>query len=306
LHNHSLDQWQVDHTFGQDVVRAGESRTRWVAALTVVTMAAEIAAGLVFGSMALLADGLHMGSHAIALGISLFAYAYARKHARNPRFSFGTGKVNALGGFTGALVLGGFSLLMVVESAERILHPVAISYTQAIVVAGVGLAVNVASAALLMGDHGHDHNLRSAYLHVIADALTSVLAIAALLAARAWGAVWMDPLMGVLGACLILKWAWGLVRKTSAVLLDEEGPERLRTRIYAALQTGGDQIADYHCWSIAPGQYAAIVSLVTHEPKPTVHYKALLAPCEELVHVNVEVHQCCEDAPFESRTGGRS
>jgi cation diffusion facilitator family transporter len=295
LHNHSLDRWQVDHTFGQDVVRAGESRTRWVAALTVMMMAAEIAAGLLFGSMALLADGLHMGSHAVALGISLFAYAYARKHARNPRFSFGTGKVNALGGFTGALVLGGFSLLMAWESVGRLMNPVSISYSQAIAVAVIGLAVNVVSAGLLMGDHGHDHNLRSAYLHVIADALTSLLAIAALLAARAWGVVWMDPLMGILGACLILKWAWGLVGKTSAVLLDEQGPERLREKIYEALQTGGDRIADYHCWSIAPGQYAAIVSLVTHEPLPAEHYKTMLAPCTELVHVNVEVNQCCTD-----------
>mgnify|MGYP005851822403 CR=1 FL=1 len=219
-----------DHIFGQDQRRAGESRTLIVIALTAVTMVVEIVAGWLFGSMALLADGLHMGSHAVALTISAAAYIYARKRAGDPRFSFGTGKVNALGGFTGAILLAGFALLMAGESIHRFIEPVPIRFNSAILVAVVGLVVNGLSVFILGDrghghnhhqddghhhDHHHDHNLRSAYLHVLADALTSVLAIAALLAGKYLGWNWMDPAMGIVGAILVARWSLGLIRQTS-------------------------------------------------------------------------------------------
>ncbi|MCG8441357.1 MAG: CDF family Co(II)/Ni(II) efflux transporter DmeF, partial [Caulobacterales bacterium] len=247
MHRHDLSPWRHDHVFGQDAVRSGERRTALVVALTAAMMVVEIAAGVVTGSMALLADGLHMASHAVALGVSLFAYIYTRRVAADPRYTFGAGKVNSLAAFASAVLLAGFALAMVVESLDRLANPVAISFDQALIVAVVGLVVNALSAVILAGGehhhhhhgHGHDHahgqgapehrhgdqNLRAAYLHVLADALTSLLAIFALLAGKFAGLAWLDPAMGLLGAALVARWSWGLIGETSAVLLDRAAPD---------------------------------------------------------------------------------
>lgn len=307
--------WRHDHSFGQHEVRAGERRTLIVIAITAVMMVVEIGAGLVYGSMALLADGLHMASHTAALGISAFAYAYARRHARNAEFSFGTGKVNALGGFTGAVLLAVFALLMAWESLRRFLEPVDIAFDQAILVAVLGLAVNGASAMILRGrdhdhdhhhhdqdddhdaggDHGHDHhdhNLRAAYLHVIADAATSVLAIAALLAGKYLEAAWMDPAMGLVGAVLITRWSIGLLAATSAVLLDRQGPAALRDRIRASLESeAGTEVMDLHLWCIGPGLYAVVLTVVAREPLSADDYRSRLPAGHGLAHVSIEVHR---------------
>ena len=205
-------------------------------------MIIEITTGLVFGSMALLADGLHMASHAIALTINAFAYIYARRHAHDTRYSFGTGKVNALGGFAGALLLAIFALIMVWESVERFINPVEIAYNQAIMVAILGLIINGASVFIL----GHDHNLRAAYLHVLADALTSLLAIVALFIAKYIGLVWMDPLMGVVGAILVSRWSLSLLNSTSAVLLDKQEPKSLEIKIRQCIEVNDCKIIDLH------------------------------------------------------------
>jgi cation diffusion facilitator family transporter len=303
MHETSLLPWQHDHSFGQDLAKPGERRTQVVIALTASMMVLEVAAGISYGSMALLGDGLHMASHTVALGVSAFAYAYARRHARDQRFSFGTGKVNALAGFSGALLLGVFAIFMAWESVHRFLNPVPIIFNQAILVAVIGLAVN-AMSVLILGVHDHDededadsrhhhdHNLWSAYLHVMADALTSALAIAALLAAKFWGATWMDSLMGVVGAVLVSQWSVGLLRQSGRVLLDVEGPRQIRESIQTAIEACDDnRIADLHIWSIAPGQYTAIVSIVTHQPRSPQYYKDLLSTVG-LAHPVVEVHQC--------------
>jgi cation diffusion facilitator family transporter len=312
VHTHSLGAWQHDHTFGQEIAKPGERRTLIVIAITAVTMVIELMAGVAFGSMALLADGLHMGSHTLALGITVIAYVYARRHARDARFSFGTGKVNALGGFTGAVLLALFALLMAWESLVRFYHPVAISFDQAIAVAVFGLIVNAVSAVILNHqhhDHDHDHhhhhshahahahdadhNLRSAYLHVIADALTSLLAIFALLAGKFFGFNWMDPLMGMLGALLVARWAWGLMRDTSGILLDAQAPVVLREKVVSAIEKESDnRVADLHVWSIGPGIYAASLAVVSDSPMPPEHYKSLIPNHVGLVHTIVEVHRC--------------
>jgi len=308
MHLTKLDEWQHPHDFGQSQRRPGEQRTLVVILITAAMMVAEIAAGLLFGSMALLADGLHMGSHAVALGISAFAYIYARRHAHDPSFSFGTGKANALGGFSGAVLLAVFALLMAGESLNRLIHPVPIAFNQAILVAVLGLAVNGASMFILR-DKGHehhegahdeesehehsDHNLRSAYLHVLADALTSLLAIFALLAAKFLGMTWMDPLMGLVGAFLVSRWSIGLLRVSSAVLLDRQGPVRIRVAVKDSIeQVDDNRVADLHVWSVGPGIYAAILSVISGAPRPPDWYKTLIPSNLGVVHVTVEVH-CC-------------
>jgi len=310
MHTDELYPWQHEHTFGQDARKPGESRTMLVIALTAVMMAIEVAAGLAFGSMALLADGLHMASHAAALTITAVAYVYARRHAADERFSFGAGKVNALAGFTGAVLLAMFALMMAWESLGRILSPVGIAFNQAIAVAVVGLAVNGVSVLLLGHDHGegaednhdHDHNLRAAYLHVLADALTSLLAIFALLAGKFLGLVWMDPLMGIVGAVLVARWSLGLLRATSGVLLDRQAPADIGDSIREAVERGSDAVvADLHIWSVGPGIYSVIVSVVTSAPKPPDHYKRLMPDHPRLVHRTVEV-QHCDHEPVEAQT----
>jgi len=320
MHSHSLDDWRHDHLFlGADHAR-NERRTRWVVMLTAAMMAVEIAGGLAFGSMALLADGLHMATHAGALGVAALAYRYARRHARDPRFAFGTGKLGDLAGFASALVLAVVSIGIGWESVVRLLNPVAIAYDEAIVIAVVGLAVNIASAWLLHDgdhhghghhhhghhdahDHGHhhdyghhahgrDHNLRAAYFHVLADAVTSVGAILGLLAGRFFGWAWMDALMGIVGGIMIARWSWGLLRDSGAVLLDTVPDPGLADSIRGRLETGGDRIADLHLWRVGPGHAAAIVALVSDRPLPPAQYKAKLAALPGLSHVTVEVNRC--------------
>jgi cation diffusion facilitator family transporter len=308
MHTHSTAAWRHVHTFGQDRPRAAERRTLLVLALTAAMMVVEIGAGLAFGSIALLADGLHMGSHAAALGINAYAYAYARRHADDPRFAFGTGKVNALGGYTGAVLLAAIALAMAWESAARLLAPVPIAFDWAIAVAVVGFVVNAASVLILgVQDHDHDHhddddhhhghdlNLRSAYLHVLADALTSVLAIAALLAGKFLGAWWMDPMLGIVGAALVTRWSWGLLRDTGRVLLDHQAPEPIQRAVREAVEGVADnRLYDLHIWSVAPGAYAAALGVVTHTPRPPGFYKALIPADLGIVHITVEVQECGE------------
>jgi cation diffusion facilitator family transporter len=302
-----------DHTFGQDLRRHGESRTLIVIGITGAMMAIELIAGIIFGSMALLADGLHMASHAVALSINAFAYIYARRNARNTQYSFGTGKVNALGGFTGAVLLAVFALIMAVESFERLIKPIEIIFNQAIFVAVLGLLVNGVCVFILdVGDRGHshdghhyshrhDHNLKSAYLHVLADAVTSILAIVALLAAKYFGFIWMDPAMGIVGALLVARWSVGLLRSTSGILLDRQAPQNIRLEIKERMETDGDtQVTDLHVWSIGPGIYSALISVIAHEPATPAEYKARLPQSLGLVHVAVEVHEYTQEVePFQ-------
>jgi cation diffusion facilitator family transporter len=320
VHEDTARRWRHDHSFGQDSKRPGEARTLIVIAITATMMIVEIAAGIVFGSMALLADGLHMASHTAALSINAFAYVYARRHAHDAAFSFGTGKVNTLGGFTGAVLLAGFALLMVSESVQRLVAPIDIAFDQAIVVAIVGLAVNGVSMLILGhrhshaegaqgndrhdhdhaphdhdhrpdGGHHHDHNLVSAYLHVLADALTSLLAIVALLAAKYWGFLWMDPVMGIVGAILVARWSLGLLRSTSAVLLDRSAPESVRAAIRDGIEAVDDnRVVDLHVWGIGLNMYSGLVVVVTPKPRSPDHYKALIPSDLGLVHVAIEVH----------------
>jgi cation diffusion facilitator family transporter len=294
-----------DHKFGQDEPKAGEQRTIIVITITGLMMVVEIISGIAFGSMALLADGLHMGSHTAALGLAVFAYVYARRHADDERFSFGTGKVNALAGFTGAILLVGFAVAMASESIDRFLHPVTISFNHAIVVAVVGLLVNGVSMIVLgghhHGNHGHshshdhshhheDHNLRSAYLHVLADALTSLLAIFALLAGKYAGAMWLDPAMGIVGAVLVIRWSVGLLKQSARVLLDRQAPDNnLRTIVEVVEAQRDTTVSDLHVWCIGPGYYAAEIAIVAGEPESPEYYKGLLPDDLCLAHVTVEV-----------------
>lgn len=304
------------HVFLGAEHQRNERRVWLVIALTASMMVAEILAGKLYGSMALVADGWHMSTHAGAMLITALAYGYARRHAANPRFSFGTGKMGDLAGFASAVVLAIVALLIAWESFLRLTNPVPIRFEQAIAVAVIGLVVNLVSARLLHGghghhhhghDHGHDHhhadghdhahghyghdnNLRAAYLHVLADALTSVLAIAALLVGRSYGWLWADPAMGVVGALVIARWSWGLIRDAGGVLLDApaEGPQ-VRQEIEDILAATGDTLKDLHVWQVGPGHFAAIISVASATPQPAQHYKALLLPVHELSHVTVEV-----------------
>lgn len=315
MHTQDLARWQHAHVFGQDRVRSGEHRVRLVLGITAVAMVAEIVFGLTTGSMALLADGLHMGSHATALGIAAIAYVYQRRRAADARFAFGTGKVGSLAGFAGAVLLAAFAAAMAVESTGRLVAPVPIAFDQAILVAVIGLAVNGGSAWLLAAapaaegrhddrhSHAHahahahgagrgDHNLRAAYLHVLADALTSVLAIVALLAGKLAGLTWLDPMMGIVGAALVAHWSWGLLRDTAATLLDRQAGESVCAPLRRALETGGDRVADLHVWSIGPDIRAAEIVLVTDAPHSPDHYRARIPTRLGIVHAAVEVHRC--------------
>lgn len=304
-----------DHFFlGSDHQR-NERKVWLVIALTASMMLVEIVAGTLYGSMALVADGWHMSTHAGAMLIAVLAYRFARRHAGNPRFTFGTGKLGDLAGFTSAIVLALIALLIGWESLVRLTQPIHIDFNQAIAVAVVGLGVNLVCAWLLKDDHAHhghhhghehhhshdehhapgkgrDNNLRAAYLHVLADALTSVLAIVALLLGRSYGWTWADPAMGVVGALVIARWSWGLIRDSGSVLLDAaaEGQD-VRQEIREAMAPTGSQVTDLHVWQVGPGHFAAIVSLMAREPREPAHYKALLAHIHELSHVTVEVQR---------------
>lgn len=295
MHLKNIQPWQHDHVFGHDQKLTGERKTVIVTILTSLMMAVEIVAGILFGSMALLADGLHMASHATALGVASFAYWYARRHSHDRSFSFGTGKVNTLGGFMGAVLLGFFALFMAAESVKRIILPVEIVFNQAILVAVLGLAVNGISVFILDVKKDHDHNLRSAYLHVLADALTSLLAIFALLAAKYLGLIWMDPLVGIVGAVLVWRWAWGLLRATSYILLDKNGPGDIQKKIKECIEKDGDsRVTDLHLWPVGNNIYGAIISVVAHNPLEPKQYKSLVPPNLGLVHITVEVCRCCD------------
>ena len=301
MHTESIERWSHDHTFGQDRKKSAEHRTLIVIAITLVTMAVEIAAGIAFGSMALLADGLHMGSHVSALAISAFAYYFTRRHAKDARFNFGTGKVSSLAGFASAVVLVLFALVMAWESVARFISPVAIGFDQAIFVAVLGLIVN-GICLLILGGHGHshghpDHNFRSAYLHVLADALTSLLAIFSLLAGKYLAQGWLDPFMGAVGAALVVRWSWGLLHSSARVLLDMQAPEELREGIRKAIESEGDhRISDMHVWSVGPGLYAAELAIVSSRPLETAGYYDLLSKNLGIVHITVETHQCASPA----------
>ena len=303
-----IDRHSHDHQFLGASHDENARRTLWVVALTFVMMIGEIAAGYITGSMALLADGFHMATHAGALGIAAAAYGFARRNANNKRYSFGTGKVGDLAGFASAMVLGLVSLGIAGESILRLFQPTTVAFGEATVIAVVGLAVNLVSAFVLMGHHGHDHghhhdhahehgghhhhdnNLRSAYVHVLADALTSVLAIAALLAGRYLGWVWLDPAMGIVGAIVIAKWAFNLMRDSSAVLLDATD-EPVAAEIRELLETSGDvRISDLHVWQVGPQARAAIVSVVASAGVTAEAVRARLAPVHELSHLTIELH----------------
>jgi len=300
-----------DHVFLGKRHDENARRTLWVVALTAAMMVAEIAAGLAFNSMALLADGFHMATHAGALGIAAIAYAYAKRHAHGRRYSFGTGKVGDLAGFASALVLGIVALGIAYESAIRLVNPSPVAFGEATIIAVIGLGVNIVSA-LLLGhghdhgkghshdhhgdthdhDHGHDHapekdnNLRSAYMHVVADALTSVLAIAALLGGRYLGWVWLDPAMGVAGSIVIAVWAWSLMRDTGAVLLDATDAA-LETKIRDLVEKPGDAtIIDLHVWRVGPGAHSAIISVVGPTRGAIC---ARVKPVHEIEHLTVEI-----------------
>ena len=276
-------------------------RTLWVVALTALMMVAEIVAGYTTGSMALLADGFHMATHAGALGVAAGAYAYAKRNAHNGDFSFGTGKVGDLAGFASALVLGIIALAIGVESVMRLFEPINVAFAEATWIAILGLLVNIASAFLLSGGHGHDHghhhghshggdnNLRSAYMHVLADALTSVLAIAALLAGRYLGWVWMDPIMGIVGAIVIARWSWSLMRDTAAILLDRTD-RHVADEVRELVETAGDaRITDLHVWKVGPEAHSAIVGVSAQPGVDATEIRRRLVPVHELQHLTVEV-----------------
>jgi cation diffusion facilitator family transporter len=309
MHTNDLTPWLHGHDFGRHD-EASRRRTIVVVALTAAMMVVEVAAGSIFGSMALLADGWHMGTHVAALSITVFAYGYARRHARDRSFSFGTGKVGVLGGFASAVALAVVALLMAAESASRLFSRPVIRFDESIAVAAVGLVVNLLSAFVLSaggrhrhGDHEHaghehghrvdDHNLRAAYLHVVADALTSVLAIVALSLGRAVGLVWLDPVVGLLGGAMIARWAYGLLRDTGRILLDGAVEPEAFERIRLAIEAEGDnRLSDLHVWRVSSDACAAVLSVVTSQPMPPEHYRSLLASIQELAHVSVEVLRC--------------
>ena len=300
------------HDFVSDFSGA-ERRTRIVIGITAVMMVLEIAVGLVSHSMALLADGWHMSTHVIAFLITAMAYYLSRKHSSNTQFTFGTGKIGVLGGFSSAVVLAMIALLMAGESAHRLFAPLTIHFNEAIGIASLGLLVNLTCALLLKndshhrhhgghrhaGDHRHDLNLRAAYVHVLADAFTSVLAIIALTGGKFAGWSWLDPIMGIVGSGVVFSWAYALLRDTSGILLDRTPPSsHLPEEIQRAVESDGDSlITDLHVWQVGTGKFAAIVSIVAHEPRSSDEYRELLREHEELVHLTIETQHCREHEP---------
>jgi cation diffusion facilitator family transporter len=300
MHSDCTQDWVGDHGFGQGAQKPQERRVLAVVILTLAVMLVEIVVGWFSGSMALLADGVHMGTHALALGMAYVAFVLARRHAENRRFSFGTGKLGELAGFSSALLLAASALLVAAEAIWRLFDPQPIAYREAIAVAALGLIVNVVSAAMLIGkghhhddDHHHDNNTRAAILHVMADAVTSVAALAALLAAWQWGWNWLDPVAALVAAGLIMVWGFDLARDTAAVLLDREAPETLRQRVRMTLESDGDsRVVDLHLWSVGPGIWTLVASVVTHRDRQPSDYKRLLPGDLALHHPIIEVQFC--------------
>ncbi len=322
--NHA--QWQPPHDY-RPLERRSERRTWAVVILTGLTMLLEIAAGYWFNSMALLADGWHMASHMVAIGLAALAYLLARRYAADHRFTFGTWKIEVLAGFASALLLVVVALFMIGESLLRFWAPAAIGFDEALVVAVVGLLVNLLSAWLLRDqhDHGHGHgddahshaerghahahgapgkdlNRHAAFIHVLTDALTSVAAIIALLGGKLFGWGWLDPAMGIIGALVILVWARGLLRDTAKALLDREMDDPLVGKVREALERVPDtEVTDLHLWRVGRSQYSCILSVVTHQPHTADRYKAALQPFAQLVHITAEVNRCGERAHLDSR-----
>jgi cation diffusion facilitator family transporter len=315
MHARILDLLKHDHDFAV-INKKGERRTRLVLILTFFTMVLEVTTGIMFGSMALLADGWHMGTHVAAFMITIFAYRYSRLHAHDQTFAFSTGKVGVLGGFASSVVLGMVAFMMLVESGERMLNPHVILFNEAIAVASFGLLINLVSALLLKDPqhpkhdhlhhnhlHHHDHNLKAAYFHVLADALTSVLAIVALVLGKYYGWNWLDPVMGTVGAVFITHWSFTMIRETSPVLLDESIDVNYKMAIKERIESDADnRISDIHIWRVSPHHFALIISLVSHNPKAPEYYKALLNNFQsldglnKLSHITIEVNQCFGDA----------
>jgi len=311
VHQHQIDLWQHQHIFSAGKQHI-EKKTLIVIIITFTMMVAEIFFGWLTNSMALLADGWHMGTHAFALGISLIAYILARKHAGNSHFAFGTWKIEILGAYTSALILGTVSVLMVYASIERLIKPLQIHYNQALLVAIIGLVVNVVCAIILnTGSHSRTHhhnhddsraykhhshndlNLKSAYLHVVADAVTSVLAICALIMVRYFGTNWLDPFMGIVGAMLIARWAFLLLRDSSYILLDHEKESPLSQEIREKIESDGDtRISDLHLWKVSDNKYACIIAVVATTRHSIAEYKKRLDKIHELAHVTIEVNEC--------------
>jgi len=292
MHIHILENWQHSHNFLVEPGKA-ERNTKIVMILTVVTMVIEIIAGWLSGSMALLADGWHMATHVAAFGITLFAYQYARRNVNNPQYTFGTGKVGVLGGFTSAVILAMVALIMVIESLMRLFRPDLIHFNEAIAVAIIGLGVNLISALVLEDDHDHDHNIQAAYIHVLADALTSILAIIALCGGKFFGWIWLDAVMGIVGAMVIAKWAYNLLQDTSAVLLDGAVDKEIRSSVLTVIESDADnRVADLHLWHLSQNHLAAMISLVTHYPQEPEYYRHLLQKIPSIAHVIVEVNPC--------------
>ena len=324
MHTDRLSDWTHEHVFERGST-AAERGTRQVMAITAAMMVIEIVAGWWFNSMALLADGWHMSSHAVAIGLSAVAYAAARRFARDQRFAFGTWKIEVLAGYSSALFLLGVVAMMIYGSVARILAPTPIQYVEALVVAALGLVVNVVCALILSGaqehgpetraDHGHGHrhdhhhdlNLKSAYVHVIADAATSVLAIIALLGGWIWGWSWLDPVMGIVGAALVAVWAKGLLAETGKVLLDREMDHpvvaEVREVIDGLQSLGETRLVDLHVWRVGKRSYSCAVAVVSHDPAVTVDViRERLLVHEEIVHSTIEIQRCPEDGRHTGRT----
>ncbi|WP_418357723.1 CDF family Co(II)/Ni(II) efflux transporter DmeF [Shewanella basaltis] len=318
--NNIAAKYTHHHNFAS-VNEQNVKRTWYVLIITVITMAVEVVAGTLYGSMALLADGWHMGTHAAAFCITLFTYSYAKKHAQSDKFSFGIGKVGVLGGYTSAIALGIVAIIMLAESVHRLLSPVDIQFNQSILVAIIGLVVNIASMFILGHDHhghdhshahshshahhdehehhehhehhsGHDHNLKAAYFHVLADALTSVLAICALLVGKYLGWYWLDPMMGIVGAVIITKWALGLMKQTSPILLDENIDKAYQADIINTIEDENTQVTDIHIWKISADHYSASIAVCTKTDASAQSIKHALHKFDKLSHFTIEVNHC--------------
>jgi cation diffusion facilitator family transporter len=316
MHTHSIEDFRHAHVFLGEAHARNERKTWTVIAICTAMMVAEIIGGLWYGSVALVADGLHMSTHAGALLIAALAYTYSRQYAGDKRFVFGTGKLGDLAAFTSAIALAMIALLIGYESLNRLFNPVSIAFNQAIPIAVVGLGINLLSAYLLRDDqdhhHGHshdhrqgddahrhshgvyhrDHNLRAAFVHVMADAAVSALVIIGLVAGRQFGWIWMDPIMGLIATIVIMSWSWSLVRSAGAVLLDVSPDPALSAKIVARLEQCGDRISDLHLWRVGPGHMAAIVSVVSDHPETSSAYKKRLSDLPGLSHLTIEVERC--------------
>jgi cation diffusion facilitator family transporter len=315
MHTQSIEGFRHSHVFLGEAHERNERKTWAVILICAVMMVAEIIGGLWFGSVALIADGLHMSTHAGALLVAALAYTWSRRYAGDTRLTFGTGKFGDLAAFSSAIILAMIALFIGYESVARLQHPTAIAFDQAIPIAVIGLCVNLLSALLLRDDHAHqhghdhdhdhgredghfhrDHNLRAAFVHVVADAAVSVLVIVGLVSGRVFGWLWIDPVMGLVATVVILSWSWTLIRSAGAILLDVCPDPALARKISFRLEQGSDRVSDLHLWRLGPGHLAAVISLITHDPRSPEQYKKRLSGLAGLSHVTIEVSLCPGDA----------